>query len=56
MAQQVVSGASLMCSFGAGPGTLTVLPTRRVNAGGPPAATARARLGELGSALDLDLL
>lgn len=39
MAQQVVSGASLMCSFGAGPGTLTVLPTRRVNAGGPPAAT-----------------
>lgn len=39
MAQQVVSGAALACSFGAGPGTLTVLPARRVTAGGPPAAT-----------------
>ncbi len=39
MPQQVVSGALLMCPFGAAPGSLTVLPTRMVNCGGTPAAT-----------------
>jgi Domain of unknown function (DUF4280) len=36
---QVVTGAMLQCSFGAAPSTLQVLPTARVMAGGPPAAT-----------------
>ena len=38
MAQEVVSGAVTMCSFGAAPSTLNVLPTNQVMAGGPPAA------------------
>lgn len=38
MPQEVVSGAVTMCSFGAAPSTLNVLPTNKVNAGGPPAA------------------
>jgi Domain of unknown function (DUF4280) len=36
--QQVVSGAQLMCTFGAAPGTLTVLPASQVSGGGQPAA------------------
>lgn len=38
MAQNVVNGAMLQCSFGAAPGSLIVLPTNLVNAGGQPAA------------------
>ena len=38
MAMQVSMGASLQCSFGAAPGSLIVLPTNCVMAGGPPAA------------------
>jgi hypothetical protein len=32
-------GAMMQCSFGAAPSSLVVLPTNRVLAGGPPAAT-----------------
>lgn len=39
MAVAVASGASLTCSFGAAPGTLTVLPAGRVQADGVPMAT-----------------
>ncbi|MDM7947455.1 MAG: DUF4280 domain-containing protein [Oceanibaculum nanhaiense] len=39
MAMQVCAGAMLMCSFGVAPAALSVLPTNRVMAGGPPAAT-----------------
>ena len=39
MAMQVCAGALLMCSFGIAPAPLSVLPTNRVMAGGPPAAT-----------------
>jgi len=38
MAQQVCMGAMMMCSFGAAPSSLVVLPTNRVMAGGVPAA------------------
>lgn len=38
MPSAVASGASLTCSFGAAPGTLTVLPTNRVAADGVPMA------------------
>lgn len=38
MAQQVCMGAMLMCSFGAAPGSLVVLPANRTFAGGPAAA------------------
>ena len=38
MPQQVVSGATLQCTFGLAPGTLQVLPINRVMAGGMPAA------------------
>jgi hypothetical protein len=38
MAQQVVAGAMMMCSFGVAPSTLAVLPANKVMAGGPPAA------------------
>lgn len=38
MAVQVVSGAMLLCTFGAAPSTLNVLPKSRVQAAGPPAA------------------
>ena len=34
----VVNGASLMCSFGVAPSTLTVLPINRVMSGNQPAA------------------
>jgi len=34
----VVSGAMMLCSFGTGPGTLSVLPTNMVNAKNMPAA------------------
>jgi hypothetical protein len=34
----VASGAMMTCSFGAAPGTLTVLPAGRVNADGVPMA------------------
>lgn len=36
---QVVNGAKLMCSFGAAPSTLVVLPIRRVNVANQPSAT-----------------
>ena len=36
---QVTMGATLQCSFGAIPSTLSVLPVNRVMAGGVPAAT-----------------
>ncbi|MCL2005030.1 MAG: DUF4280 domain-containing protein [Planctomycetaceae bacterium] len=39
MSQLVVAGAMCRCSFGATPCPLVVLPTNRVMAGGPPAAT-----------------
>jgi hypothetical protein len=39
MAQQVVAGAVMMCTFGMAPSSLVVLPTNRTLAGGPPAAT-----------------
>jgi hypothetical protein len=35
----VSSGAMMMCTFGAAPSTLNVLPVGMVNAGGPAAAT-----------------
>jgi hypothetical protein len=38
VALAVASGASLTCSFGVAPGTLTVLPAGRVNADGVPMA------------------
>lgn len=38
MGQLVVSGAMIQCSFGAAPGSLMVLPTNCVMAGGMPAA------------------
>lgn len=38
MAQQVVSGATLMCSFGMAPSSLIVLPVNMTMVGGPPAA------------------
>jgi Domain of unknown function (DUF4280) len=39
MGQQVVSGAMLQCTFGAAPGTLTVLPARKVMGSSMPVAT-----------------
>ena len=39
MAQQVIAGASLQCSFGTAPSTLMVTAENRVNAGKRPAAT-----------------
>jgi Domain of unknown function (DUF4280) len=36
---QVCAGAMMQCSFGVAPCGLIVLPTNRVLAGGPPAAT-----------------
>lgn len=39
MPQQVVQGALMMCSFGAAPATLSVLPTHMTQVGGPFAAT-----------------
>jgi Domain of unknown function (DUF4280) len=36
---QVCAGAMMQCSFGVAPCGLVVLPTNRVLAGGPPAAT-----------------
>jgi hypothetical protein len=36
---QVTTGATLQCSFGAAPSTLSALPVSRVMAGGMPAAT-----------------
>lgn len=39
MSVQVVSVATMSCSFGAAPATLGVLPTAMVNAGKLPAAT-----------------
>ncbi len=38
MPQQVVAGASMMCTFGAAPSVLSVLPANRTLTGGPPAA------------------
>lgn len=38
MGIQVCMGATLMCSFGAAPSSLMVLPANRVMAGGPAAA------------------
>jgi hypothetical protein len=40
MAQQVVNGAMLTCSFGVAPSSIVVTPENLVNAGGQPAATA----------------
>lgn len=39
MGIQVCAGAMMQCSFGVAPCGLVVLPTNRVLAGGPPAAT-----------------
>jgi len=39
MAQSVVSGATLTCTFGVAPATLTVLPMNRVMVEGKPIAT-----------------
>jgi len=38
MAQQVVTGAVMMCTFGMAPSTLNVLPANKTLTGGPPAA------------------
>lgn len=38
MAQNVVSGAQMLCSFGVAPSALNVLPSSKVMGGGPPAA------------------
>jgi len=38
MAQLVVSGAMMMCTFGVAPSALSVLPANKTMAGGPPAA------------------
>jgi len=38
MAQQVIMGAAMACSFGASPATLAVLPDNRVNVNNMPAA------------------
>lgn len=38
MPPNVVNGAMLMCTFGAAPGTLTVLPLNRVTVNNQPAA------------------
>ncbi|MCF6189815.1 MAG: DUF4280 domain-containing protein [Cocleimonas sp.] len=38
MGMQVCNGASLMCSFGAAPSSLVVLPLNRVMSGNQPAA------------------
>lgn len=38
MAQQVINGAALACTFGAAPGTLSVIPLARTQVGGGPAA------------------
>lgn len=38
MGFQIVSGAMMMCSFGAAPSALSVLPVNKVMVGGPPAA------------------
>ena len=39
MAEQVVMGAAITCSFGTGPATLVVTPTPMVNVSKVPAAT-----------------
>lgn len=39
MAQQVVNGAQLMCSFGTAPSALVITPENMTNAGKVPAAT-----------------
>ncbi len=39
MANQVVMGAMLQCTFGMAPSSLVVIPSARVLAEGPPAAT-----------------
>ena len=39
MGQTVVNGASIMCTFGAAPGTLTVLPVKMITNEGQPQAT-----------------
>jgi hypothetical protein len=39
MPQHVCNGATLMCTFGLAPGTLTVLPVERVLTSSQPAAT-----------------
>jgi len=39
MGKQVCSGAMIVCSFGAAPAMLTVLPVNRVNTNKMPAAT-----------------
>ena len=39
MTPQVVNGAVLLCSFGAAPATLIVLPVNATTVGGLPAAT-----------------
>jgi hypothetical protein len=38
MAEQVVNGAQLQCSFGTAPSALVVLPANKVNCGNVPAA------------------
>lgn len=38
MPQQVVAGATLMCTFGMAPSSLIVLPVNKTMVGGPPAA------------------
>ncbi len=40
MAQAVCNGASLMCTFGVAPSTLTITPESRANTSNQPAATA----------------
>ena len=44
MAQLVVSGGMLMCSFGVAPGTINVQPINRVIASSMPAATVMDKI------------
>ncbi|REL27689.1 DUF4280 domain-containing protein [Thalassotalea euphylliae] len=39
MAKQICAGAMMTCTFGVAPAPLSVLPTAKTMAGGPPAAT-----------------
>lgn len=58
MGQMVCNGASLRCSFGTTPGTLTIAPSSRVLAGQQPAACTQdsrplANIGSFGMCTSL---
>lgn len=58
MSQHVCNGATLQCSFGLAPATLTVLPTDRVMTSSQPAATIMdfqpiANIGPFGACMSI---